>query len=461
METRTEEPRQAEARGAVPPPIDPPEVPVKAPRKRPPVWAIVVGAIVLIALIIWGVRFLAYATTHQSTDDARVDGDTVTVTSKISERVASILTNTNERVHKGQILIRLDDRDERTHLDQANAAVAAQRAQANAANANVQLTREQQQAQSEQGSGGVVAARAQVNNAQANVSASNQQIGVARAGVDQAQAQLRVAQAQVPSTQQALARANADLARVSSLVKTGDLAQQQLDAQRAAQAQAVAQYHAALDQVTSAQTAVTQAQARLIGAMASTVAAQAGVGAQQGQLQTAEGRLSESNAPSRVPAVQAQAKAASAQVNALASQAETAQDQLNYTVIRSPIDGTIGAKNVEAGATVAPGQALLEIVPNTGLYVTANFKETQLGAMKPGQDVDVSIDAYKGTLFHGRVESIGPASQNTFSLIPAQNATGNFVKVTQRLPVRITLVDPPKDKPLRVGMSVDAAVRVK
>jgi multidrug resistance efflux pump len=110
---------------------------------------------------------------------------------------------------------------------------------------------------------------------------------------------------------------------------------------------------------------------------------------------------------------------------------------------------------------VSPGQSLLDIVPANGIYITANFKETQLGNIAVGADVDITVDAYHGTTFHGRVASIGPASQNTFSLIPAQNATGNFVKVTQRLPVRISIVDPPADKPLRVGMSVETAVKKK
>jgi membrane fusion protein (multidrug efflux system) len=202
-------------------------------------------------------------------------------------------------------------------------------------------------------------------------------------------------------------------------------------------------------------------QARETAAIASATAAEAGIGAGEGQLETAQGHLTESAAPSRVPAVAAQANAAQAQVTSASAQAQTARDQLNYTIIRSPIDGIVGAKNIAVGATVAPGQALLELVPRNGIYLTANFKETQLDNMKVGQDVDVDVDAYKGTTFHGRVESIGPASQNTFSLIPAQNATGNFVKVTQRLPVRIAIVDAPADKPLRVGMSVETSVKVK
>jgi len=134
---------------------------------------------------------------------------------------------------------------------------------------------------------------------------------------------------------------------------------------------------------------------------------------------------------------------------------------VNNTTIVSPIDGYVGAKNVEVGKTVSPGESLLAIVPSGKIYVTANYKETQIGKMKAGQEVDLKVDAYKGVTFHGHLDSVGPASQNTFSLVPAQNATGNFVKVTQRLPVRILFDNPPADKPLRPGMSVEASVRVK
>ena len=466
METRTEPPRTSEGRTTSPPPplVNDRGDEIKPPppsRKRPPVLVLVAGAVVLIAVLIWGVRFLAYATTHETTDDARVDADTVTITSKISERVAQILTDTNDYVHKGQVLIVLDNRDERTKLAQAQAAVAAQEAQARAAQQNVVLTSEQQSAQNTEGQGGVAAAQAQVTNAQATYQSQQQQADAARAGVAGAQAQLRVAQANVPSASAALARANADYERYSSLVRTGDASQQQLDAERATQAQALSQYRAALDNVTAAQTTVAQMQARETSAVAAATAAEAGIGAGQGQLETAQGRLVESSAPSRVPAVAAQANAAQAQVQSAVAQAQTARDQLAYTIIRSPIDGYVGAKNIGVGATVAPGQSLLELVPQSNIYITANYKETQLGNMQVGQDVDVDVDAYKGTTFQGRVESIGPASQNTFSLIPAQNATGNFVKVTQRLPVRISIVNPPADKPLRVGMSVETSVKVK
>ncbi len=461
MESRTETPPKpqgpADTRGASPgTPAEPP----KARRKRPPLWLLIVIGVLVIAGLIYGIKFVLYAVSHESTDDARVDADTVAITSKISERIDSVLVDTNQPVSKGQILVRLDDVDERTKLAVALANRQAQVAQAHAADSNVALTSATQIAQNQQNSGAIASARAGILNATASASSAQQQVDAANAAVGQAQAQLRVAQSNVPSAREALVRANADLRRTSALVRTGDLAQQNLDADRASQAQAQAQYQSSLENVTAAQTAVTQALARYTAAVATASAAQAGIGSQQGQLTTAYGKLSESDTPYKIGAQQAQAAAAQAQVKSLDAQVRTARDQLGYTVIRSPIDGFVGAKNIEIGATVSPGQSLLDIVPRFGTYITANYKETQLGKIKVGQPVDITVDAYKGTTFQGKVQTIAPASQNTFSLVPAQNATGNFVKVTQRLPIRIIVIDPPADKPLRVGMSVETSVDI-
>jgi len=458
VETRTEAPPRTgpvDGRGAGGPP---PAEPAKAARKAPPRWVLIVAGIVVLAILFWGIKFLVYAAGHQTTDDAKVDGDTVAITSKISERIARVLVDTNQHVTKGQVLIVLDSQDERTRLAQAIAARNATAAQANAAQQNVDLTIAQQKAQNQQGNGSITSAQAQLKNASAMYESAQQQANAARAAVGQAAAQLKVAQAQVPSAREALAKANADFARTAALVRTGDLPEAQLDADRASQAAAQANFQAALDNQNAAGTSVTQAQARYVAAVAAATAAAAGIGAQEGQITTAQGHLSESDTPFRVSAQQAQATAANSQTKSLDAQLKTAQDQLSYTVIRSPIDGYVGAKNVEIGATVAPGQSLLDLVPETGLYITANYKETQLGDIKAGAPVDVEVDAYKGVVFHGHVETIAPASQNTFSLVPAQNATGNFVKVTQRLPVRIVVDSPPADKPLRVGMSVTTSV---
>jgi membrane fusion protein (multidrug efflux system) len=464
VESRTEappKPQGTDGRGPSPSNAGGGDEPSKPARKRPPLWLIIVIAIVVVVALYYGITYLIYATGHESTDDARVDADTVSITSKIAERVDRVLVDTNDPVSKGQILVRLDDVDERTRLATAQANRQAQLAQARAAQTDVALTAATQTAQNQQNNGAIASAQAGILNASASASSAQEQVAAAKAAVAQALAQLRVAQSNVPSARESLAKANADLSRTTALVRTGDLAQQTLDADRATQAQAQAQYRSAIDNVTASSTAVTQAQARFTASIATANAAQAGIGSQRGELTTAQGKYDESSTPFKIGAQEAQFAAAQAQVHSVDAQVRSAQDQLGYTVIRSPIDGFVGAKNIEIGATVSPGQSLLDIVPRYGTYITANYKETQLGKIKVGQDVDITVDAYKGTMFHGKVQTIAPASQNTFSLVPAQNATGNFVKVTQRLPIRVIVVDPPADKPLRVGMSVETNVDIK
>ena len=381
---------------------------------------IIVGVLVLIAAIIWGVKYFNYASRHQSTDDARVDANTVAATSKIAERVQQILVDTNQPVKKGQLIVVLDNATETAAVEQAKA--------------NLQLALENQQSGITQGSGGVSQAQANVQNAAA-------QVPVAQSGVQAAQAQLQAAQAALPGAQQSAQRAKADLDRTQSLVNSGDVPRQQLDAAKAAYAQAESQYRAAEDNVNVAAANVNAAQQK-IGA------AQAAVSAAQGGVQTAQGKLSQAQAP--------------AQIAAQRAALDIAQQNLANTKIYSPIDGYVGEKSVEVGQTVSPGLTLLTLIPNQ-VFITANFKETQVGSMHPGQPVDIKVDAYKGVTFHGTVDSINPASQNTYALVPAQNSTGNFVKVTQRIPVKIAF-DKDTDftkYPMRPGMSVEASVQVK
>jgi membrane fusion protein, multidrug efflux system len=380
----------------------------------------VIGALVLIAAIIWGVRYFSYASTHQTTDDARVDANTVAITSKINERVQQLLVDTNDRVKKGQLLVVLDNATEQSAVDQAKA--------------NLQLALQNQSAGVTQGTGGITQAQANVANAQA-------QVPVAVAGVQSAQAQVQAARAELPGARQSMERALADLNRTQSLVNSGDVPKQQLDAAKASYAQAESQYRAAEDNVNVAL-------ANLAAAQQKVGAAQAGVGAAQGAVTAAQGKLSQAQAPAQIATQRA----------ALA----IAQQNLSYTKIYSPVDGYVGEKSVEVGQTVGPGTTLLTVIPND-VFITANYKETQVGNMRPGQPVDIKVDAYKGITFHGTVDSINPASQNTYALVPAQNSTGNFVKVTQRIPVKIRF-DRDTDLnryPMRPGMSVTASVKVK
>ncbi|MDQ2663121.1 MAG: HlyD family secretion protein [Candidatus Eremiobacteraeota bacterium] len=380
---------------------------------------LVVVAILVVAALMWGIRYFGYARAHQSTDDAHVDANTVAVTSKISERIDRIYVDTGAPVRKGQLLISLDGTDENARVTQAQA--------------NLQLAIETQSALGQQSIGGIEQARASVSSAAA-------QVPVAQAGVGAAQAQVQAAQAQVPGAAQALARAQADFNRTQSLVSSGDIPRAQLDSARAAQAAAASQNRATSDNVNVAISNLQAAEARV-------PASQAGIGAAQGGVTQAQGKLTQAEAP--------------AQISAQRAALDIARQQLRYTKIYAPSDGYIGERSVEVGQTVQPGLPLLTLIPNR-VFVTANFKETQLGSMRPGQNVDLKIDAYKGQVFHGKVLSINPASQNTYALVPAQNSTGNFVKVTQRVPVKISVDDAdPRRFPLRPGMSVEASVQVR
>lgn len=375
-----------------------------APRKR--VIFGTIGVIVAIFAIIFGVKYFLYARVHQTTDDARVDANEVQVNSKLAERVSKILVDTNDPVKKGQLLVVLDSSDELAKVAQAQA--------------DYDLAVANQRTLSEQGRGGVSQAAAQ--------------IGGSRADVSVTQAQVAQAQAQVPAAQQAYEKAEADLQRTQSLVSTGDVPKENLDSARAAAAAAAAQLRAAKAQVAVAQS--------------SEAAASQGVSAAQGGLVAARGKLAQSTNASQVEAQKA----------AL----DLAKQNLGYTKIYSAINGYVGEKSVDLGQTVSPGMTLMTLIPDN-VFVTANFKETQLGSMRPGQPVDIKVDAYKGQTFHGTVLSINPASQNTYALVPAQNATGNFVKVTQRIPVKIGF-DNDYDKtkyPMRPGMSVEASVKVR
>ena len=461
--------RQSPAMPVIPPLRDgEPVQAVENPPERKPlrrIALIAIGAIALVLALVYGLRFLAYASAHESTDDAMIDADQVQVTSKITERVERVFVDTNKPVRKGQLLIALDDVDARSRLIQAQAAVAAQRAQARAAEAGVVLTRDTQVAQNIQSSGGIAQAQAGISSAADQARSSSQQIAVASAGVDAARAQLKAAHDALPGALENLRRASADLKRTQSLVASGDVAAQQLDASRAAYQAARSQYSQAQANVAAVAANGDEAQQRLDAQRFTSSSSAAQIGVQRGQLTTAQGHYEESAAPSRVPAQQAQADAAVAQVGSLQAQLQTARNNLTYTRILSPINGYVGQKIVEIGQTVAPGESLLTLIPVAHVYVTANFKETQIGHMRVGQEVDINVDAYKGVKFVGHVQDLSPASQNKFSLVPAQNATGNFVKVTQRVPIRI-LFDRVENGnlsnyPLRPGMSVETSVKVK
>ena len=422
----------------------------------------VAAAIVLVVGALWIGDHIGYAFVHESTDDAKVDADTIILTSKIDERVDQILVDVNQPVHRGQLLARLDDRDERSRLNEILANRSAAIAQAQQSRETLGLTETQVATEATQGEGNVESARAQLSSAAANYDAALAETQASNAGADQATAQLRSSFAALPGSRENVIKTAFDLARDSALLKTGDVPAAVIDEDRAQYESARSDYEQAKNAVETARANLVAAQRRFVSQQQQARGSRATIGAQRGSLVTARGRLAESVSPYRISAQRATLLSALEQIRSIDAQVRQARDQLSYTRIYSAVDGTVASKTLAVGQTVSPGSALFTIVPTGRSYVTANFKETQLDLMRDGEPVDIHIDAYPEYAFVGHIGAINPAAQNQFAAVPVQNASGNFIKVTQRVPVRIYF-DRAGRPPyvLRPGMSVEASVRVR
>lgn len=385
---------------------------------------------------IFGTRWWAYASTHQSTDDAYVASDVHPVSSRINGTVSQVLVNDNEEVHAGQLLVKLDPRDYQVQLQQAQAALEASQRQANAALSNINLASGNALGSTRQAQGNVGSARAAIATAIASVKAAQAGVPAAQASVNQAQANL--------------VRAQADYNRYKTLYAQGVVPRQQLDTYRAT-------YYVNLAQKNSAVQGVLQAQANLAQAQENVTKAQAQLAASQGGLVQAQATGEQTKVN------QAQYKAAQAQIAQSQASLDNAKLQLSYTNIVAPSEGKVGNKTAQVGQRVQPGTPLMAITQSDP-WVVANFKETQLAHMRTGQQVEVHIDAIPDHNFVGYVNSFSPGSGATFALLPSDNATGNFTKIVQRVPVKIVL-DPNSirgyESRIVPGLSVEANVNVK
>ena len=353
---------------------------------------------------------------QESTDDAQIEADVVPLAARVAGPVLRVLVADNAQVHKGDVLVELDARDSAARVKQAEAELESAQAQAQAADAQVTV--------SEAGArGGFSSARALVSTSSAAVSSAAAQVAVARAAVSRAEAEAR--------------HATLELERQRTLVEAKAVPQKSLD---------------------DARSANESAQAALSGAQAQLAAAEEGRRVAQGRVAEAQGNLDQS-APidAKMAAARANAALAHARVKAAEGALELARLQLDYTHIRAPEDGQISRLSVHAGQLLVGGQAVGQLVPPQ-TYVVANFKETQVGHMHPGQRVTVKVDAFDGERLEGRVESLSGGTGGRFSLLPADNASGNFVKVVQRVPVRIVWVKPPEALGLRAGLSAEVTV---
>jgi membrane fusion protein (multidrug efflux system) len=392
------------------------DVDAKPARKRRPF--VVLGVIAVVA--VGGVSLYAKLTGgRETTDDAQIAADIVPVSARVGGVVLRVNIGENQRVKRGEPLIELDAADLRAHAQQAEAELATATAQAQVADAQVQIV----EATSK---GGLASARAALTGSTAGVGSAGAQLASARAAATRADADLR--------------KADLDLSRALTLRKAGAVPQQMLDGAqlglevaRAAKAQADAQVMLAEDGRRGAESRVGEARGRV-----------------------------DQSAPvvPQIAAARAGAALAAARVRSAEATLALAKLQVSYTRIEAPADGYASKLAVHGGQLVTPGQPLVELVPPE-TYIVASFKETQIGRMHPGQPATVDLDAFPGRKLAGRVDSLAGGTGASFSLLPPDNSTGNFVKVVQRVPVRIVLVDPPADVVLRPGLSADVTVDVR
>src|SRR5689334_4235685 len=421
----------------------------------------VVSILLLVGIII-GVRYWRYSRSHESTDDAFIDGHIIQVSPKVSGYVAKIYVGDNQQVKEGDLLAELDARDYEVRLQQAQAALDAGLAKQNEAKTNVSLTRATSSATVRQAQAAVRKSRTEVESSRAGAASLRSRAAEAASAVSTAQANLAQTQAQVVAAQADVTRANADVERYRALYAKDEISKQQLDQAVNVANTAIAQLEAARQRVAAAEAHVNETRAAQSAATQTAQQAQSQIGGAQAGVNEALGKLAEANAaPQQVAVSEAQAATATATTEQLRAQVAQAELELSYTKIYAPEAGRVTRKSVEEGALVQVGQPLLAIVGGE-VWVTANFKESQIGRMAPGESAEIRVDAYPGKVFKGHVDSIQAGTGARFSLIPPENATGNYVKVVQRVPVKIVFDEPPDSQHmLAPGMSVVPEVAVK
>jgi membrane fusion protein (multidrug efflux system) len=367
-----------------------------------------------------------------TTDDAQVDCHITTVAPQVPGYVVNLFINDNTPVKEGDVLLQIDPRTYQAEVEQAKAALDVAEAQANSAKLQIALTRETT-------TNSTSGANAQKDSDAADYASSQAQLE------QSATANLQLAQANVAAKRATNERAQSDLSRYTPLLSTGDVSKFQFDAVDAAARVAKSELDAAEQQLSAAQQAVDIARAN-------TRSAQARVLRSQSQFLETKAR------ERQIPITEAVYKSALASVERAKATLQQAELNLAYTRITAPIAGQVTQRSVDLGQYVSPGQLLFTIVPLTQVYVTANFKETQLAKVTPGQRVRLRVDTYSED-FEGVVDSLAGATGSRQALLPPQNATGNFIKVVQRIPVKI-LVKPSSNPHLvlRPGMNVEATI---
>jgi len=383
---------------------------------------LVAGALLVIALV--GSYFLRNLFLYQDTDDAQVDGHIMPLSARINGQVEEVRVIEGQMVHTGDVLVVIDPKDYRTAADQAKANLADAVASAAGSRWSVPVA-------SAAAWSTLDSSETAVHNAEAGVEGAEQNLESAKAGLLQAEANAE--------------KTDSDLVRYQQLVAKEDISRQQYDQALASAKANRAGVVSATATALSDEQALQQAKGKLLQAKAELRGAQ--------------------TAPQQISVARARAEAANAQVEQRRAELDQAERNLSYTIIRSPVTGIVGKKSAEVGENVSIGQELVDVVPLDDVWVRASFKETQLEHMRPDQPVEIKVDAY-GRSWKAHVTNLGGGTGSVFSLLPPENATGNYVKIVQRVPVRIDFDRTPgrdfnAEGLLKPGLSVEPNVRVR
>jgi membrane fusion protein (multidrug efflux system) len=374
-----------------------------------------------------------------------------------------VAVNGNQYVHKGDLLVELNAADYEVKLEQARAQLQAAQSQYGQAIANVNLTRKSTRAAQTQAFSNVQTTTGAVTQTRFGADSQQARVKQAQSAVTTARANLGQVKAQTGQAESNLRLAQVEYDRRLALFDRGDISRQSLDQALNALQTARSQLDAIHRQIDAAQSRVNEAEANVSTALREYQQALAQVDVTRSQVNESKGRLEDANAaPERVDVSESQVGTAEASTATAEAAVREAELELSYTKIYAPEDGYVTRKTVEEGQLVAVGTPLMAISQSDEVWVVANFKETQLENMRIGQPVDIKVDAYPNKSFRGKVESLQAGTGSRFSLLPAENATGNFVKVVQRIPVKIVFDEKPNDQLLLApGMSVEPTVKVR
>src|SRR6267378_2100181 len=408
------------------------------------------GCLVGLATLSYGGYVWYNSLTYVSTDDAYVDGTISPISAKVAGHIVELKVQDNQPVKQGDLLLRVDPRDFQAKRDQARAAVATAEAALRGARSEVPLTREGTRAQIDQ-------ARAALQVAMVGVKSAESAVEEARARLEARRSATDAMRADINGAQSTYRQAGRELERVRSLLKSDLVARREYDVAEAAYETAGSTVEALQRRMTQSEREIQQVEAEVGNRVHAVDQARQRVAESRAALALAESQIHQ------VTIKDAEASRAEARLREAQADLVFAELQLEHTEVRAAVDGVVSKRSVEMGQVVQMGQPLLAIVPLHEVWVVANFKETQLARLKPGMKVRVEVDGYPDKAYVGTLDSMSAGTGARFSLLPPENATGNWVKVVQRIPVKVLLdqKEVGNPQPLRAGMSAVVTIRLR